>query len=125
MLGKSLIKWRQHPDITIAVDWDVKHQFKQTNWWIFGFTVTPIAKVILRQDFGLKSHPINWRCPGSNLGTLVYKASDLTIGYGLGRLYLIANPSACSFTCTRLLPNIGSSLDDREAKLVTLYGQFS
>ena len=23
--------WRQRPDMTIAVDWDVKHQFKQTN----------------------------------------------------------------------------------------------
>ena len=31
MLGKSPIKWRQRPDMTIAVDWDVKHQFKQTN----------------------------------------------------------------------------------------------
>ena len=29
MLGKSLIKWRQRPDMTIAVDWDVKHQFKR------------------------------------------------------------------------------------------------
>ena len=29
ILGKSPIKWRQHPDMTIAVDWDVKHQFKQ------------------------------------------------------------------------------------------------
>ena len=29
MLGKSPIKWRQHPDMTITVDWDVKHQFKQ------------------------------------------------------------------------------------------------
>ena len=28
---KSPIKWRQRPDMTIAVDWDVKHQFKQTN----------------------------------------------------------------------------------------------
>ena len=24
MLGKSPIKWRQRPDLTIAVDWDVK-----------------------------------------------------------------------------------------------------
>ena len=24
MLGKSAIKWRQHPDMTIAVDWGVK-----------------------------------------------------------------------------------------------------
>ena len=31
MLGKSPIKWRQRPDMTIAVDWDVKHLFKQTN----------------------------------------------------------------------------------------------
>ena len=31
MLGKSPIKWRQCPDMTVAVDWDVKHQFKQTN----------------------------------------------------------------------------------------------
>ena len=30
ILGKSPIKWRQHPDMTFAVDWDVKHQFKQT-----------------------------------------------------------------------------------------------
>ena len=32
MLGKSPIKWRQRPDMTIAVDWDVKHQFNQTNF---------------------------------------------------------------------------------------------
>ena len=31
MLGESPIKWRQCPEMTIAVDWDVKHQFKQTN----------------------------------------------------------------------------------------------
>ena len=31
MLGKSPIKRRQRPDMTIAVDWDVNHQFKQTN----------------------------------------------------------------------------------------------
>ena len=31
LLGKSLIRWRQRPDMTVAVDWDVKHQFKQTN----------------------------------------------------------------------------------------------
>ena len=29
MLGKSPIKWRQRPDMTTAVDWDVKHKFKQ------------------------------------------------------------------------------------------------
>ena len=31
MLGKSPIKGRQQTDMTIAVDWDVKHQFKQTD----------------------------------------------------------------------------------------------
>ena len=31
ILGKSPIKWRQRPDMTIAVDWNVKHQFKQTH----------------------------------------------------------------------------------------------
>ena len=36
MLDKSPIKWRQHPDMTIAVDWDVidldvRHQFKRQN----------------------------------------------------------------------------------------------
>ena len=30
MLGKSPIKWRQRPDMTVAVDRDEKHQFKQT-----------------------------------------------------------------------------------------------
>ena len=29
MLGKSPIKWRQRPDMTFAVDWDVKHQLKK------------------------------------------------------------------------------------------------
>ena len=28
MLGKSPIKWRQRPDLTIAIDWGVKHHFK-------------------------------------------------------------------------------------------------
>ena len=28
---KVQLKWRQRPDMTIAVDYDVKHQFKQTN----------------------------------------------------------------------------------------------
>ena len=31
ILGKSPIKWRQRPDMTLAVDWDVKHQLKQKN----------------------------------------------------------------------------------------------
>ena len=39
MLGKSPIKWRQHPDMTIDVDWDVKHQCKQTNFTFLLLTV--------------------------------------------------------------------------------------
>ena len=31
MLSNGPIKWTQRPDMIIAVDWDVKHQFKQTN----------------------------------------------------------------------------------------------
>ena len=31
MLRKSPIKWRQRPDMTIAVDLDLKHHLKQTN----------------------------------------------------------------------------------------------
>ena len=30
ILGKGPIKRRQRTDMTTAVDWDVKHQFKQT-----------------------------------------------------------------------------------------------
>ena len=33
MLGKSPIKWGQRPDMTIVVDWDIKHQFKQTKYF--------------------------------------------------------------------------------------------
>ena len=41
ILGKSPIKWRQRPDMTLAVDWDV-NQFKQTkknqwNYWFVDF----------------------------------------------------------------------------------------
>ena len=32
MLGKKPIKWRQHPDMAVAVDWDAKTQIKQTNF---------------------------------------------------------------------------------------------
>ena len=31
MLGSCPIKWRQRPDMTIAVDWDAKPELKQTN----------------------------------------------------------------------------------------------
>ena len=42
------------------------------------FLVPPTAKVIRRRDLGLKSHPKDWRSPGSNSRPLVYKASSLT-----------------------------------------------
>ena len=31
ILGKNLIKWGQRTDMTIAADWNFKHQFKHTN----------------------------------------------------------------------------------------------
>ena len=45
---------------------------------VLGFYVPPTAKVIWRRDLGLKSHPNDWRSPGSNSGPLVYKAGSLT-----------------------------------------------
>ena len=45
---------------------------------VLGFYVPPTAKVIRRQDLGLKSHPKDWRSPGSISRPLVYKASSLT-----------------------------------------------
>ena len=32
---------------------------------VLGFYVPPTAKVIRRRDLGLKSHPKDWRSPGS------------------------------------------------------------
>ena len=37
ILGKSPMKRKQRNDMTLAVDWDVKHQFKQTNKPTLGF----------------------------------------------------------------------------------------
>ena len=45
---------------------------------VLGFYVPPTAKVILRRDLGLKYHPKDWRSPGSNSRTQVYKAMNLT-----------------------------------------------
>ena len=45
---------------------------------MLGFYVPPTAKVIRRRNLGLKSHPKDWRSPGSNSGPLVYKAGSLT-----------------------------------------------
>ena len=35
ILSNSPIQLRQRPDMTLSVDWGVKHQFKQTNKHIF------------------------------------------------------------------------------------------
>ena len=35
---------------------------------VLGFYVPPTAKVIRRRDLGFKSHPKDWRSPGSNPG---------------------------------------------------------
>ena len=45
---------------------------------VLGFYVSPTAKVIRRLDLGLKSHPKDWRSPGSNSRPLDWKASGLT-----------------------------------------------
>ena len=45
---------------------------------VLGFYVPPTAKVIRRRDLVLKSHPKDWRSPGSNSRPLVYKAGSLT-----------------------------------------------
>ena len=45
---------------------------------VLGFYVPPTSKVIRRRDLGLKSHPKDWRSPGSNSRPLVYKAGGLT-----------------------------------------------
>ena len=45
---------------------------------VLGFNVPPTAKDICRRDLSLKSHPKDWRSPGSNSRPLVYKASTLT-----------------------------------------------
>ena len=44
---------------------------------MFSVYVPPTAKVIRRRTHGLKSHPKDWRSPGSNSRPLVYKANNL------------------------------------------------
>ena len=53
MLGKSPMKWRQRLDMTFAVDWDVKHQFKQTNDLKPGATI--LDRITLRVADGAKN----------------------------------------------------------------------
>ena len=43
ILGKSPIKWRLRPDMTLAVDWDVKYQFKQT-FYMFRDNIKDVYK---------------------------------------------------------------------------------
>ena len=45
MLGRSPIKWRQRPDMAIAVEWGVKHQFKQTDNKLLSFINRHIFRV--------------------------------------------------------------------------------
>ena len=45
ILGKSPIKWRQRPDMTLAVDWDVKHQLKQTNKQVLKYMYSGVIQV--------------------------------------------------------------------------------
>ena len=44
---------------------------------VFEFYVLPTAKVIWRQDLGLKTHPKVWRSPGSNPRPSTYTYSDI------------------------------------------------
>ena len=60
---------------------------------VLGFYVPPTAKVIWRRDLGLKSHPKDWRSPGSNSGPLVYKAGSLTARPRRFLVYFVQFPS--------------------------------
>ena len=44
----------------------------------FVLNVAATAKVICRQGHGLKSHPTDWRSPGSKSGPPGYKVSGLS-----------------------------------------------
>ena len=56
MLGKSPIKWRQRPVMTLAVDWNVKHQFKQTK--TLKLNVCPYAKKRKEKEMKKKSEMV-------------------------------------------------------------------
>ena len=43
------------------------------------FTFPSTTMVIQRRDFGFKSHPSDWKSPGSNLRPLVNKRSTYSI----------------------------------------------
>ena len=56
IFGKSPIKWKQHCNMTIAVDWDVKHQFKQTDKNCYHGVLT-ISKTLLYMSRVMKKKP--------------------------------------------------------------------
>ena len=64
--------------MTQASKWYIKGRSENVVVVVLGFYVPPTAKVIRRRDFSLKSHPKDWRSPGSNSRPLVYKAGSLT-----------------------------------------------
>ena len=75
ILDKSHIKWRKHPDMTIAFDWDVKHQFKQTNKkgvkiHVIG-NLKFISAVIKHSDHAIQNYQMNTK-------SLKYVTSILT-----------------------------------------------
>ena len=57
MLGKSPIKWRQCPDMTTAVDMDIKHQLKQTNHLTEITTLKELLEIISRKFHNLTNEP--------------------------------------------------------------------
>ena len=57
MLGKSLIKWRQHADMTIVVDWDETHQIKQRNRLYLSDILYRIAVLFLEVTHHLICQP--------------------------------------------------------------------
>ena len=64
---------------------------------MLGFYVPPTAKVIRRRNVGLKSHPKDWRSPGSNSRPLVYKAGSLHLKVPACIFTLFPNKSACIY----------------------------
>ena len=76
----------QYFDLLVSKLWDLMNRrrmcLKRNAFYcvvvVLGFYVPPTAKVIRRRDLVLKSHPKDWRSPGSNSRPLVYKAGSLT-----------------------------------------------
>ena len=80
---------------------------------VLGFYVPPTAKVIRRRDLGLKSHPKDWRSPGSISRHLVYKASSLTtttrrllLRRVLQRLYKVVTTCSCKCVLNQLYKTV-------------------